>query len=176
MDKHDPVVIEPKWQKIWEEKGLNTPDIKGAKKPFYNLWMFPYPSGEGMHVGHAFASTASDVYGRFKKLQGYDVFQPFGYDSFGIHSENYALKIGEHPKTMTTRLTKHYEEQMRMLGHQYDWTKTVATSDPDYYKWTQWIFIQMFKAGLAYRAKANVNFCPKCKTIITDVQEDDGTC
>ena len=176
MDKYDHKTVESKWQKVWEENKLNVTDIKGAKKPFYNLWMFPYPSAEGLHVGHAFASTASDIYGRFKRFQGYDVFQPIGYDSFGIHSENFALKIGEHPKKFTDRATKNYERQLRAMGHIYDWTKTVTTSDPSYYKWTQWIFLQMFKKGLAYRGKGLVNFCPKCKTVLSDEQVINDKC
>lgn len=176
LTEYNPAEIEPKWQKIWEEKGLNKTDIAGAKRPFYNLWMFPYPSAEGLHVGHAFASTASDIYGRFKRFQGFDVFQPIGYDSFGIHSENFALKIGEHPKKFTDRAIKNYERQLRAMGHMYDWSRTVTTSDPNYYKWTQWIFLQIYKAGLAYRGKATVNFCPKCKTVLSDEQVIDGAC
>lgn len=173
---YKPSEIEPKWQKIWEKKGIYSADLKSARRPYFNLWMFPYPSGEGLHVGHAYASTASDVHGRFKRLQGYDVFQPIGYDSFGIHSENYALKTGEHPQKLTKRLIDRYEKQLKSLGHGYDWTKTVTTSEPDYYRWTQWIFTQMFKAGLAYRKKALVNFCPKCKTVLSDEQVIDGKC
>jgi leucyl-tRNA synthetase len=168
--------IEKKWQEKWEKKGLYTPDIKRAKKPFYNLWMFPYPSAEGLHAGHAFASTGSDIFGRFMRMHGKDVFQPIGYDSFGIHSENYALKIKEHPQDMLKRTTKNYERQMRALGHGYDWTRTVTTSDADYYRWTQWLFIKMFKAGLAYRAKAPVNWCPSCKTVLADEQVISGLC
>ena len=174
--KYNFAEIEKKWQKIWNEKGIYTPDIKNAKNPFYNLWMFPYPSAEGLHAGHAFASTGSDIYGRYMRMQGKDVFQPIGYDSFGIHSENYALKIGEHPADLIKRTTKHYEEQMRMLGHGFDWTRTVTTSDPDYYKWTQWIFTEMFKAGLAYKKKAKVNWCPSCKTVLADEQVIAGKC
>ncbi len=176
MDKYDHKTIEAKWQRKWEENKINVVDIEKAKKPFYNLWMFPYPSAEGLHVGHAFASTAADIYGRYKKLCGYDVFQPIGYDSFGIHSENFALKIGEHPKIFTDRAIKNYERQLRAMGHMDDWSRTVTTSDPIYYKWTQWIFLQMYKAGLAYRAKANVNFCPECKTVLSDEQVIDSKC
>ncbi len=164
--------IEKKWQDRWEELGIYTPDITNTKKEnkFYNLWMFPYPSAEGLHAGHAFASTGSDVIGRYMRMNGKQVFQPIGYDSFGIHSENYAIKINENPKEVVKRTTKHYEEQMRSLGHGYDWTRTVTTSDPDYYKWTQWLFIEMYKQGLAYRKKAEVNFCPSCKTVLADEQ------
>lgn len=144
--------------------------MKAADRPFYNLWMFPYPSAEGLHAGHAFSSTGSDIYGRFKKMNNMDVFQPIGYDSFGIHSENYAIKIGQKPAEMLTRTTKHYEDQLRSLGHGYDWSRTVTTSSPDYYEWTQWLFTEMFKAGLAYKKRAAVNFCPSCKTVLADEQ------
>ena len=171
-------LIEKKWQGKWEKDNLYNPDITKATKDkkFYNLWMFPYPSAEGLHAGHAFASTGSDIYGRFMRMNGKTVFQPIGYDSFGIHSENYAIKINERPQDVVNRTTKNYENQMRALGHGYDWTKTVTTSDPDYYRWTQWLFIEMFKAGLAYRKKAKVNFCPSCKTVLADEQVIDGLC
>ena len=164
--------IEKKWHDVWEKSGIYTPDINKTSKQdkFYNLWMFPYPSAEGLHAGHAFASTGSDIYGRFMRMNGKVVFQPIGYDSFGIHSENYAIKINENPHKVVERTTKHYEDQMRALGHGYDWTRTVTTSDPLYYRWTQWLFLEMYKAGLAYRKKAEVNFCPSCKTVLADEQ------
>lgn len=169
---YDHKKVEKKWQDKWDNDSLYSPDLKNTKKEnkFYNLWMFPYPSAEGLHAGHAFASTGSDVIGRFMRMNGKQVFQPIGYDSFGIHSENYAIKINENPKSVVKRTTKHYEEQMKALGHGYDWTRTVTTSDPDYYKWTQWLFIEMYKQGLAYRKKAEVNFCPSCKTVLADEQ------
>ncbi len=162
--------IENKWQKKWLEVKTYSPNFQSDNKFFYNLWMFPYPSAEGLHAGHAFASTGSDVYGRYMRMNGAEVFQPIGYDSFGIHSENYAIKINQNPKEVVKRTTKHYEEQMKSLGHGYDWTRTVTTSQPEYYKWTQWLFIEMYKAGLAYRKKAQVNFCPSCKTVLADEQ------
>lgn len=164
--------VEKKWQDKWEEEGLYTPDLKNLKKSdkFYNLWMFPYPSAEGLHAGHAFASTGSDIYGRFQRMNGKAVFQPIGYDSFGIHSENYAIKINQDPHEVVKRTTKHYEEQMRSLGHGYDWSRTVTTSDVNYYKWTQWLFLKMWEKGLAYRKNAAVNFCPSCKTVLADEQ------
>ena len=175
-DKYNHRKIESKRQGEWSKKGLYTPDISRAKKPFYNLWMYPYPSAEGLHAGHAFASTGSDIYGRFMRMHGYDVFQPIGYDSFGIHSENYAIKIKEQPQEVVRRTTEYYEKQLRSMGHGYDWTRTVTTSDVNYYRWTQWLFIQMFKAGLAYRKKAEVNFCPSCKTVLADEQVIAGKC
>jgi leucyl-tRNA synthetase len=169
---YDHRLIESKWQEVWEKEKLYTPNIEKTKRKdkFYNLFMFPYPSAEGLHAGHAFSSTGSDIYGRFMRMNGKNVFQPMGYDSFGIHPENYAIKTGEHPKTMLDRTIRHYEEQFKSLGHGYDWTRTVTTSDPNYYKWTQWLFTEMFKAGLAYRKKAEVNFCPSCKTVLADEQ------
>ncbi len=162
--------VEAKWQKKWLESGIYTPDMEKAKNPYYNLWMFPYPSAEGLHVGHAFTATGSDVQGRFRRMNGRTVFQPTGYDSFGIHSENYALKIGVNPADLMAKTTKHYEDQLKSLGEGYDWKRTVTTSDIDYYRWTEWVFIQLFKAGLAYKKKAVVNFCPKDKTVLADEQ------
>jgi leucyl-tRNA synthetase len=172
-DKYNHQEVEKRWQAVWEEERAYSPRISESKSPennFFNLWMFPYPSGEGLHAGHAFASTGSDVYGRYQRMLGKTVFQPIGYDSFGIHTENFAIKTGEKPQTMLERTTKNYERQMRSLGHGYDWSRTVTTSNEDYYKWTQWLFIQMFKAGLAYKKKASVNFCPSCKTVLSDEQ------
>ena len=174
--KYQASEIERKWQEIWEKEKLYVTDIKNGKNKFYNLWMFPYPSGEGLHAGHAYASTGSDVYGRFQRMNQKEVFQPFGYDSFGIHSENFAIKIGEHPQDVIQRTTKNYERQLRSLGHGYDWTRTVTTSDSSYYKWTQWLFVELFKAGLAYRKEAAVNWCPSCKTVLADEQVIDGAC
>src|SRR3989344_7462233 len=168
---------ERKWLGKWLKDGIYYPSkMVGKRKKFYNLWMFPYPSAEGLHAGHAFASTGSDVYGRFMRMKGYEVFQPIGYDSFGIHSENFAIKVGKHPKEFICKTTKNYENQLKSLGHAYDWTRTVTTSDIDYYRWTQWLFVQMFKAGLAYRKKSDVNFCPSCKTVLADEQVIDGKC
>lgn len=174
--KYNPAEIEPKWQKVWEKDGIYSPDINKSENKFYNLWMFPYPSAEGLHAGHAFASTGSDIYARYLRMNGRIIFQPIGYDSFGIHSENYAIKIGEQPQEVVRRTTRHYEEQLRSLGHGYDWTKTVTTSDPDYYKWTQWLFLKMWEKGLAYKKKARVNFCPFCKTVLADEQVINGAC
>lgn len=169
-DKYEHITIEEKWQEQWEKEMVDNPDIKASKNPFYNLWMFPYPSAEGVHVGTIFSSTGSDIYGRFQRMHGYDVFQPIGFDSFGIHSENYALKIGENPKTTVARTIPHFKSQLQQIGHGYDWEHTVTTSDPDYYRWTQWLFIKMFEAGLAYKKNATVNFCPSCKTVLADEQ------
>ncbi len=170
MKKYNHQEIEDKWQKKWLATKIYSPNLDKAKNPFYNLWMFPYPSGEGLHAGHAFASTGSDVIGRYMRMNGKSVFQPIGYDSFGIHSENYAIKTNQTPQEMLSKTIKHYGEQLKSLGSGYDWDHTVTTSDVDYYKWTEWVFVELFKAGLAYRKKAEVNFCPKDKTVLSDEQ------
>ncbi len=174
--RFDHEMISKKWQDVWNKEGLYSPNVLTSKNPFYNLYMFPYPSAEGLHAGHAFSSTGSDVFGRFMRMNGKTVFQPMGYDSFGIHSENYAMKVGQTPQVMLSRTTKHFEEQLRSLGHGYDWTRTVTTSNEDYYKWTQWLFTLCFREGLAYRKEARVNWCPSCKTVLSDEQVIDGKC
>ncbi len=168
--KYVPSEIEKRWQKVWEENRVYQPDLDKAKKPFYNLMMFPYPSAEGMHVGNMYAFTGADVYGRFMRMQGYDVFEPIGLDGFGIHSENYAIKVGRHPKEQAKISEKNFYRQLRSSGNGFDWSRKLETYDPSYYRWTQWLFIQFFKAGLAYRKKAPVNFCPSCKTVLADEQ------
>ncbi|MCL5733312.1 MAG: leucine--tRNA ligase [Patescibacteria group bacterium] len=171
--------IEKKWSKIWSENGLYEPKIKkpsAKRKPFYNLMMFPYPSAEGLHVGNMYAFTGSDIYGRFKRMQGYDVFEPIGLDGFGIHSENYALKIGIHPAKQAKISEKNFYRQLEAIGNSFAWKEKLETYDPDYYKWTQWIFAQFFKKGLAYRKKQAVNWCPSCKTVLADEQVIAGKC
>lgn len=173
---YNPNEIEKKWQKKWVENKTFSPNLDKALSdsscgsPFYNLMMFPYPSAEGMHVGNMYAFTGADVYGRFKRMSGCMVFEPIGLDGFGIHSENYALKIGAHPMDQAEKSEKNFYRQMHAIGNSYDWERTVETYKPDYYRWTQWIFIQLFKAGLAYRKKAEVNWCPSCKTVLSDEQ------
>jgi leucyl-tRNA synthetase len=176
MKKYSHEKIEEKWKEKWLREKTYEPNFDAPTKPFYNLMMFPYPSGEGLHVGHAFAFSGADVYGRKKRMEGSDVFQPIGYDSFGIHSENYAIKINEHPATLTKKTTDRYEIQLKSLGIGYSWSERLLTSDPEYYRWTQWIFIQLFKAGLAYRKKQAVNWCPKCLTVLADEQVISGEC
>ncbi len=168
--------IEKKWQKYWEDEELYQPDMDKAEKPFYNLMMFPYPSAEGLHIGGVCTFTGVDTFGRFKKMQGYDVFEPIGLDGFGIHSENYAMKIGEHIKNVSARTEKNFYRQLSSIGNMYDWSRTVETYKPEYYKWTQWLFLQMYKKGLAYQKKAKVNWCPWCKTVLSDEQVIQGKC
>src|SRR3954470_9665501 len=174
--KYDPTSIEAKWQARWAEQHPNEPDLARAPRPFYNLMMFPYPSAEGLHVGNMFAFTGADIYGRFKRLQGFDVFEPIGFDAFGIHSENYALQRGINPAQLIPQNIATFRRQLRQFGGMYDWRHELSTTDPAYYKWTQWIFIQLFKAGLAYKKRAAVNWCPKDKTVLANEQVIDGLC
>jgi len=176
MERYNHKKTESKWQKNWEKLQINKLELDKAKKPYYNLSMFPYPSAEGMHIGSMYTFTGIDTFGRYMRMKGFDVFEPMGLDAFGIHSENYALKIGEHVKTMSQRTEKHFYEQFHMLGNMYDWSRKLETSKPDYYKWTQWLFVQFFKAGLAYRKKSPVKFCPSCKTVLSDEQVINGRC
>jgi leucyl-tRNA synthetase len=168
--------LETKWRKIWAEKGVYKTDLTKSKKKFYNLMMFPYPSAEGLHVGNMYAFTGADVYGRFQAMQGYDVFEPIGLDGFGIHSENYAIKINAHPMDQAKVSEKRFYDQLSKIGNRFSWDNRLETYDPEYYQWTQWLFIQMFNHGLAYRKKASVNWCPSCKTVLADEQVIEGKC
>jgi leucyl-tRNA synthetase len=172
---YDPATVEAKWQRIWRERGTNHTDL-GGDRPYYQLMMFPYPSAEGLHVGNLFAFTGNDIHGRFQRLQGHTVFEPLGYDAFGIHSENYALKIGEHPMRLIPRNIANFRRQLERGGLMVDWRYSVATTDPAYYKWTQWIFLKLYEKGLAYRKKAAVNWCPNDKTVLANEQVINGAC
>lgn len=176
IKKYDPSTIELKWQSKWDIDGIYQPDLNSAKRPFYNLMMFPYPSAEGLHIGSIFTFGGVDVYGRFKRMQGYDVFEPIGLDGFGINAENHALKTGDHPVEHANRTEENFYRQLRMTGNSYAWKNKLETYDPEYYKWTQWLFIELFKAGLAYKKESPVNFCPSCKTVLADEQVIDGKC
>src|SRR4030095_12521574 len=173
-ESYRPDQVEAKWQARWTERHTNEPDLDGAKRPFYNLMMFPYPSAEGLHVGNMFAFTGSDIYGRFKRLQGHDVFEPMGFDAFGIHSENFAIKQGIHPGELIPRNITNFRRQLRQIGAMFDWRHELSTTDPRYYKWTQWIFVQLLKAGKAYKKAAPVNWCPSCKTVLANEQVTNG--
>ncbi|OGG09752.1 hypothetical protein A2154_05340 [Candidatus Gottesmanbacteria bacterium RBG_16_43_7] len=175
-EKYDHSAVEEKWNWVWNQIQLYKIDTIKSEKPYYNLMMFPYPSAEGLHVGNMYAFTGSDIFGRFKAMNGSSVFEPIGLDGFGIHSENYAFKTGRHPMDHAAITQENYYSQLHKIGAMYDWTKTVETYNPDYYKWTQWLFVQMFKHGLAYRKKASVNWCPGCKTVLADEQVIDGEC
>src|SRR3954451_21797536 len=175
-DAYHPEAVEAKWQARWAEQHTNEPDLERAERPFYNLMMFPYPSAEGLHVGNMFAFTGADVYGRFKRLQGYDVFEPIGFDAFGIHSENYAIKMGINPAELIPRNIENFRRQLRRIGGMFDWRHELSTTDPRYYKWTQWIFLQLFKAGKAYKKAAAVNWCPRDTTVLANEQVINGRC
>ena len=176
LPTYDPAAIEAKWQGRWAERRTNEPDLDGAARPFYNLMMFPYPSAEGLHVGNMFAFTGADIYGRFKRLQGYDVFEPMGFDAFGIHSENYALLIGTNPAKLIPQNIATFRRQLKRFGGMFDWRHELSTTDPAYYKWTQWLFLQLFRAGIAYKKRAAVNWCPKDKTVLANEQVINGRC
>jgi len=173
---YDPTAVERKWQARWRERGTNHTDLAGGARPFYALMMFPYPSAEGLHVGNLFAFTGNDIYGRFQRLQGHTVFEPLGFDAFGIHSENYALKVGAHPMELTPKNVANFRRQLERAGLMVDWRYSVDTSSPEYYKWTQWVFLQLYKQGLAYRKAAAVNWCPLDKTVLANEQVVDGHC
>lgn len=173
---YDPEAVETGWQRSWAERHTNEPELARPRRPFYNLMMFPYPSAEGLHVGNLFAFTGADIYGRFKRLEGFEVFEPIGFDAFGIHSENHALSVGTHPAKLIPRNIEAFRRQLRRFGGMFDWRHEVSTTDPRYYRWTQWIFVQLFKAGLAYRRKGAVNWCPACKTVLANEQVIDGFC
>jgi leucyl-tRNA synthetase len=176
VPSYDPAAVEARWQERWARQRTNEPDLDQPPRPFYNLMMFPYPSAEGLHVGNMFAFTGADIYGRFKRLQGYDVFEPIGFDAFGIHSENYALSVGTHPAKLIPRNIETFRRQLRRFGGMFDWRHELSTTDPHYYKWTQWIFLQLFKAGIAYRKKAAVNWCPKDMSVVANEQVINGYC
>ena len=173
---YDSLAVEKKWRERWEERRTNAVDLSNAKRPYFNLMMFPYPSAEGLHVGNVFAFVGSDIHGRSRRLQGCDVFEPLGFDAFGIHSENYALKVNTHPAKLIPRNIERFRRQLKRIGLMVDWDHELSTTDPAYYKWTQWIFLQLFKVGLAVRKRAPVNWCPECKTVLANEQVIDGHC
>ncbi|MDQ6886728.1 MAG: leucine--tRNA ligase [Gemmatimonadota bacterium] len=173
---YDPAAIERKWQARWEADRSNSPDMDAAPRPFYQLMMFPYPSAEGLHIGNVFAFTGNDIYGRLQRLRGHTVFEPIGFDAFGIHSENHALKVGINPAELIPRNIENFRRQLRRVGLMVDWSREVDTTDPRYYKWTQWIFLQLLERGLAYKKKAAVNWCPFDKTVLANEQVIDGAC
>ncbi|MBI4541449.1 MAG: leucine--tRNA ligase, partial [Gemmatimonadetes bacterium] len=173
---YEPQAVERKWQQRWEERGTNRVDLAAARRPFYNLMMFPYASAEGLHVGNVFAFVGADIHGRFRRLQGDDVFEPLGFDAFGIHSENYALSVGMHPAELIPRNIERFRAQLKRIGLMVDWRYQLSTTDPAYYRWTQWIFLQLYGAGLAVKKRAAVNWCPACKTVLANEQVIGGYC
>ena len=179
MSKYPFEQIEPKWQKFWDENKtfkVTEDESVPAEKRMYVLDMFPYPSAAGLHVGHPEGYTATDIYCRYLRMNGYNVLHPMGYDAFGLPAENYAIKTGTHPKTTTNANIEHFTQQIKSLGFSYDWDRCVSTCEPDYYKWTQWIFLQLYKKGLAYEAQTPINWCPSCMTGLANEEVKDGKC
>lgn len=174
--RYDPNAIEPKWQKKWEEAHCFEALSSHEKPKFYPLIEFPYPSGSGLHVGHPRSNTALDIIARKRRMEGYNVLYPIGYDSFGLPTENYAIKTGMHPKKVTEENIARFRAQLKRLGFSFDWSREVDTSDPAYYKWTQWIFLKLFEHGLAYKAEIPINFCTSCKVGLANEEVVDGLC
>ena len=168
--------IEKKWQEYWDKHETFKAENGGNKKPYYILVEFPYPSGSGLHVGHVRSYTAQDTIARMKRMQGYNVLYPMGYDAFGAPAEEYAIKTHQHPKNVVENNIKIFGRQMRSLGFSFDWTRAFSTTDPDYYKWTQWQFLQFYKHGMAYKDKIPVNWCPNCKTVLSNEDAAGGVC
>ena len=176
MEKYNPKKIEKKWQKEWEETDVFAASDKSKKPKFYVLVEFPYPSGEGLHVGHCRSYIGLDILARKRRMQGFNVLFPMGWDAFGLPTENYAIKTGIHPRIATRKNTSNFKRQQKNLGFSFDWKREINTTDPSYYKWTQWIFIQLFKKGLAYKAKMSINWCPSCKIGLANEEVIDEKC
>ncbi len=173
---YQPEIIEPKWQKYWEETKAHQAADNSDKPKFYNLDMFPYPSGAGLHVGHFKGYAANDVVARYKRMAGYNVLHPMGWDAFGLPAENYAIKTGIQPEISTNNNIENIKRQMKMAGLSYDWSREINTTDPEYYKWTQWIFLKLFEKGLAYESELPINWCPSCKTGLANEEVVGGNC
>lgn len=174
--KYEHAPIEAKWQKKWEEAGVFHAENQSDKPKFYALIEFPYPSGQGLHVGHPRSYTALDIVSRKRRLQGYNVLYPIGWDAFGLPTENYAIKNHVHPEVVTKRNVARFKSQLQSLGISFDWSREINTTDPNYYKWTQWIFLQMFKHGLAYKKEMSVNWCTSCKCVLANEEVVNGVC
>jgi leucyl-tRNA synthetase len=176
MDKYNPSEIEAKWQKAWEESKPNKVNENSVKPKRYILDMFPYPSGAGLHVGHVESYTATDIYARYTRMKGFEVLHPQGWDAFGLPAENYAIKTGIHPAETTKKAVETFKRQMDSLGLSYDWSREVNSSEPAYYKWTQWLFLLFYKNGLAYKKLAKTNWCSSCQTVLANEQVVNGNC
>lgn len=174
--KYNHKAVEEKWQKIWEDKGVFHASDDTEKEKFYALIEFPYPSGQGLHVGHPRPYTALDTVARKRRLEGYNVLYPIGWDAFGLPTENYAIKNHIHPEIVTKKNIAHFKKQIQSLGISFDWSREINTTDPEYYKWTQWIFIQLYKHGLAYKKEMNVNWCTSCKCVLANEEVVNGVC
>ena len=177
MPIYNPRQSEKKWQSRWAEAKLYRTDLEDLSRPkYYNLVMFPYPSGDKLHIGHWYNFAPADSWGRYMRMKGFNVFEPQGYDSFGLPAENYAIKSGVHPTVSIAKNIEYMRHQLREMGAMYDFEKEVVTSEPEYYRWTQWVFLQLYKKGLAYRRNAPVNWCPSCQTVLANEQVEDGRC
>lgn len=177
MDSYDARAIESYWQKRWADDGLYEYDVSSSpEETYYNLVEFPYPSAEGLHIGSVRTYAGADTFGRYQAMGGKKVFQPMGFDSFGINAENFAIKKREHPARLIERTIPNFRRQLKRMGAGWDWSREVVTSDPRYYRWTQWIFLRLFEAGLAYQASAPVVWCPSCETVLAFEQTDDDRC
>ncbi len=174
--RYEPQKIEKKWQKVWEKKKVFRADDASVKPKWYSLIEFPYPSGVGLHVGHILSNTAMDIISRKRRMEGYNVLYPIGWDAFGLPTENYAIRTGISPQAATKKNTDTFREQLKALGFSFDWSREIDTTDPGYYKWTQWMFLQFFKHGLAYKAKAEINWCPKDKIGLANEEVENGRC
>ncbi|HLC66796.1 MAG TPA: class I tRNA ligase family protein, partial [Candidatus Nanoarchaeia archaeon] len=173
---YNPSIVEPKWQERWAKARIYEVDLHKAKDPFYALVMLPYPSGDKLHVGHWYNYAPADSFARYMRMRGKDVFEPMGFDAFGLPAENYAIKNGVPPAESTANNVASMITQLTRMGCMYDWSKTLNTSDPSYYRWTQWLFLQMHKHQLAYKKEANVNWCKSCQTVLANEQVKEGMC
>ena len=168
--------VQEKWQKKWEKEKIFQVELDSKKKKYYVLEMFPYPSASFLHMGHVRNYTIGDIIARYKRMSGFNVLYPMGYDSFGLPAENAAKKAGEHPREYTEKAIAMIKKYQKALGNSYDWSKTIATHEPEYYKWNQYFFIEFYKKGLVYRKKAAVNWCPKCNTVLANEEVEAGKC
>ena len=173
---YNPEEIELKWQKNWEEAHCFEAEASHDKPKYFALIEFPYPSGAGLHVGHPRSNTAMDIISRKRRMEGYNVLFPIGWDAFGLPTENYAIKNHVHPAGVTQKNIDHFREQLKRIGFSFDWSREVNTTDPNYFKWTQWIFLQLYKHGLAYKSEMPVNWCPSCKCGLANEEVVQGKC
>src|SRR3984957_18326798 len=173
-DRYAPAEIEPKWQRRWEEEKTFVAVRHPGHPKAYILDMFPYPSGSGLHVGHPEGYTATDILARYKRMRGFDVLHPMGWDPFGLPAEQYAIQTGTHPSVTTQKNIETFRRQLKSLGFSYDWSREVDTTDPGYVKWTQWIFLQLYKKGLAFQAEVAVNWCAGLGTVLANEEVVDG--
>ena len=176
MRRYNPAEIEPKWQAVWEEQKANEVAVDTSKVKTYVSGMFPYPSGAGMHTGHAFSYSIVDALARFYRQHGHNVLNPMGWDTFGLPAENYAIKTGTAPAKVTAENIANFKKQFKRMGVSIDWSREINTSDPEYYKWTQWVFVQLFKRGLAYQKESLQWWCPVDKTVLANEQVEGGHC